>query len=224
MWYTYIVRNLHRRRQRYNQQVNESTDPVKGISENSPYIILDEHDIAEDRDLCCNNPFGRTAREYAWHTGLHAVKYTVFERDSVWERVIWALVAAAAVIAGIVISVRAARFYWDSPVYIAAHKMGLGPDEIGFPDLHICPGSPGSQTVSAGRKSEIEEKLPPMAEMWDAWQRMLEQKFNPADSTTTSTQVDNYTWTKDPSKSVQKLMQQVRGSALIQRVTVRRVC
>ena len=55
----------------------------------APYVLLDQRDIAENRDNCCNHSFGRAAREYAWHTALHGLKHTVFDRDRLPARVCW---------------------------------------------------------------------------------------------------------------------------------------
>ncbi len=52
-------------------------------------MILDERDLAENRDLCCNHAFGRAAREFAWHTATHGTKYTVFSAKRIAERVVW---------------------------------------------------------------------------------------------------------------------------------------
>jgi hypothetical protein len=61
----------------------------------------------------------------------------------------------------------------------------------------------GGGNISAARKTLIEDRLPPMAEMWNEWSRTVSQTFNPA------TGGANYSWKNDPSMAVQKLMKQV---------------
>ena len=92
----------------------------------APYVLLDQRDIAENRDNCCNHSFGRAAREYAWHSqGLHGLKYTVFDRDRLPARVCWGVLVVALFVAAVCVSAGASRFLLSSPsVYVAVDKVG----------------------------------------------------------------------------------------------------
>jgi hypothetical protein len=106
----------------------------------TPYVILDEYDIAENSDRYCNHGFGRAAREYAWHTALHGLKYTVFDRERTAARVCWGVVMLVLFATGIWISVCAAAFLnSDPPVFMSVDKMGLADHEVSMPGVTICP-------------------------------------------------------------------------------------
>ncbi len=85
--------------------------------------MLDEREIAANTDLCCNHAFGRAARELAWHTGAHGVKYTVYSTKRLADRIIWGLIVAVAFIIGLVLSVLLVVAYHEEPVFVAIDKV-----------------------------------------------------------------------------------------------------
>ena len=91
----------------------------------APFVLLDQRDIAENRDGCCNHSLGRAAREYAWHShGLHGLKYTVFDRERLPARVCWGLLVLALFVAAVCVSASASRFLLSQPsVYVAVDKV-----------------------------------------------------------------------------------------------------
>ena len=179
-----------------------------GQEQQQPYVILDEYDIAENRDKCCNNSLGRAAREWAWHGSMHALKFTVFNRERLCERICWGFVAFAAFFWGLFISVLLILSYFDRPVFVTLDKIGLQNGEIAFPVVRICPGSGWVATgeIEAARKREIETKFPPMFEMWPLWARVFEATFDPDEITNRS-----LPWRNDTA-AVRALMNQVRRS------------
>ena len=89
----------------------------------NPYIILDEYDIAANIDRCCNNSFGRTARQFVWHTGMHGLKYLVFCRKHLWERLLWALICLLAAILGLYFAAMALTQFYRQPTIIHLSKV-----------------------------------------------------------------------------------------------------
>ena len=91
----------------------------------APFVVLDQRDIAENRDGCCNHSLGRAAREYAWHSqGLHGLKFTVFDRERLPARVCWGLLVLALFVAAVCVSASASRFLLSQPsVYVAVDKV-----------------------------------------------------------------------------------------------------
>ena len=91
----------------------------------APFVVLDQRDIAENRDGCCNHSLGRAAREYAWHSqGLHGLKYTVFDRERLPARVCWGVLVLALFVAAVCVSASASRFLLSQPsVYVAVDKV-----------------------------------------------------------------------------------------------------
>ena len=174
----------------------------------APYVLLDQRDIAENRDNCCNHSLGRAAREYAWHTALHGLKHTVFDRDRLPARVCWGALVAVLFVAAVCVSAGASRFLLSSPsVYVAVDKVGLSGHEAPFPDVSVCPplggGGGAAANISEERKRSVEEGLPPMAEMWQEWLKALARTFDPGDAAA------NFSWSSDPSPAVHELMEQV---------------
>ena len=91
----------------------------------APFVVLDQRDIAENRDGCCNHSLGRAAREYAWHSqGLHGLKFTVFDRERLPARVCWGVLVLALFVAAVCVSASASRFLLSQPsVYVAVDKV-----------------------------------------------------------------------------------------------------
>ncbi len=108
-----ILRSLHQRQQPNNNDASNS----------SSYVILDERDLAENRDRCCNHALGRAAREFAWHGSAHGTKFTVFSAKRTVDRVAWGALTVAAFVAGVVLSVLLVCAYHEEPVFVAVDKV-----------------------------------------------------------------------------------------------------
>ena len=118
-------------------EVGESASTV-AAAEASPYLVLDQRDIAENRDRCCNQSFGRAAREFAWHSSLHGLKYTVFDRERTVPRVCWGILVFIFFIIAVCISASASRFLYADPQVVIEVET-LGAHEIALPGLTLCP-------------------------------------------------------------------------------------
>ena len=115
----------------------------------APFVVLDQRDIAENRDGCCNHSLGRAAREYAWHSqGLHGLKFTVFDRERLPATVCWGVLVLGLFVAAVCVSASASRFLLSQPsVYVAVDKVRRTELEIQF---HISVHENHNQSSNPG--------------------------------------------------------------------------
>ncbi|XP_040567348.1 uncharacterized protein [Lepeophtheirus salmonis] len=183
-----LLRNIHR-----------THEARKNRESYNPYIILDEQDIVENRDNCCNHSFGRTAREFSWHTNLHGFKYLTYCREHLFERILWGLICVIAIILGIFFSARAADFYYRSPRVLTVIDE-RGSVEGDFPSITFCPS-----TYSASKKrKEVSSRIPLMSVLWKNWDDVFSMNYNPLDSKTR-----NPLWINESSLKVRQLLQRI---------------
>ena len=216
------------------RSIRQRREALEGLVDPTPFVVLDEEDIAANRDLCCNHAFGRAAREYAWHNSWHALKYTVYNSTATVERVIWGkralpsllwatllsfflsattedysnfsfpgIVSVCLLVLAVVFAASLIDAYICDPVFIAVDKVGLDPGESSRPPVTICPRGPGILNASEKKRAEVESLLPPMRLMWDMWEAITTEEFDPDKKTS------NLPWANTTSDAVKSLMLQV---------------
>lgn len=188
---------------RYLETKNGSSTNLSP-DEHGTYLVLDQAEIAENRDVCCNHAYGRTAREWAWHTSLHGYKYLVFQRHGLCQRICWALFCILALVLGILLSICIVFYYLEDPVFLTVQKVGLDDHEVPLPSITVCPGNLKQTVPSPSKKAQIEARLRPMRDMWPIWEGITNEFFDP-DRPNGSASLD---WHND-TQAIHDLMHQV---------------
>ena len=75
------------------------------------------------KDKCCNNSWGRTARQFVWHTSYHGLKYLVYCRKHLFERLGWAIICLLAAILSLYFAVMATIHFYEEPTRIHFKKV-----------------------------------------------------------------------------------------------------